>query len=98
MVNIRLILDSISHPICSVGSEILSRLLREDRNKFVKTPILLTLPDVASPTSTYYTKQYYINKKDIIKKIKLLTGKKFKIKFYENIPHDIPDSSFEGPF
>ena len=93
-----LILDSISHPICSIGSEILSQLLREKKIKFIKPPILLTLPDIASPTSTYYTKQYYISKKDIIKKIKLLTGKKFKIKFNENIPHDIPDSSFKGPF
>jgi len=93
-----LILDSISHPICSVGSEVLSQVLRENKIKFTKPPVLLTLPDVPSPTSTFYTKQYYISKKDILKKVKFLTGKKFKIEFNENKPHDVPDSSFKGPF
>ena len=93
-----LILDSISHPICSVGSEILSQISRDKRIKFAKPPVLLTLPDIPSPTSTYYTKEYYISKKDIIEKIKILTGKKLKLIFVENTPHDIPDVSFKGPF
>ena len=93
-----LILDSISHPICSVGSEILSQISREKRIKFAKPPVLLTLPDIPAPTSTYYTKEYYISKKDIIEKIKILTGKKLKSIFAENITHDIPDVSFKGPF
>ncbi len=81
-----------------MGSEILSQISRDKRIKFAKPPVLLTLPDIPSPTSTYYTKEYYISKKDIIEKIKILTGKKLKLIFVENTPHDIPDVSFKGPF
>ena len=93
-----LILDSISHPICSVGSEILSQIYRNNKIKLSKPPILLTLPDIASPTSTFYTKDFYISKLDIINKISLLIGKKLNINFQETNFHDVPDSKFKGPF
>ena len=60
--------------------------------------ILLTLPDIASPTSTFYTKDFYISKLDIINKISLLIGKKLNINFQETNFHDVPDSKFKGPF
>ncbi len=93
-----LILDTISHPICSIGSEILSQLYRNNKIKLTKAPVLLSLPDVPSPTSTYYTKDFYIKKKDIIDKISSLIGKKIKFNLNENILHDVPDSKFKGPF
>lgn len=93
-----LILDSISHPICSVGSEILSQLYREKNIKLTKPPLLLTLPDIPSPTSTFYTKDFYIKKSDIINCISKLTGKKLKNNSIDNYLHDVPDSKFKGPF
>tara|TARA_Y100000590_G_scaffold469409_1_gene656838 strand:+ start:10329 stop:11375 length:1047 start_codon:yes stop_codon:yes gene_type:complete len=93
-----LILDSISHPICSVGSEILSQIYRNKKIKLSKPPILLTLPDIASPTSTFYTKDFYVTKLDIINKISLLIGKSINISFKEKNLHDVPDSKFKGPF
>ena len=93
-----LILDSISHPICSVGSEILSQLYREKNIKLTKPPILLTLPDIPSPTSTFYTKDFYIKKSDIINSITKLTEKKIKYNSIDNYLHDVPDSKFKGPF
>lgn len=93
-----LILDTISHPFCSVGSEILSQLFRNKQIKLSNPPILLTLPDIPTPTSTFYTKDFYIKKIDIIKKINKLLGK--SIKYRESLIkfHDVPDLNFKGPF
>ena len=93
-----LILDTISHPICSIGSEILSQVYLDKEIKLSKPPLLLTLPDIPSPTSTFYTKDFYVSKQDIVNKIKILTNKKINIKFSNNISHDVPDLRFKGPF
>ncbi len=93
-----LVLDTISHPICSVGSEIISQIYLDKKIKLIKPPILLTLPDIPTPTSTFYTKNFYVSKQDILNKIKLLTNKKINIKLSNNIAHDVPDLKFKGPF
>ena len=93
-----LVLDTISHPICSIGSEIISQIYLDKEIKLVKPPILLTLPDIPSPTSTFYTKDFYVSKRDILNKIKILTNKKINIKLNNNIAHDVPDLKFKGPF
>jgi acetoin:2,6-dichlorophenolindophenol oxidoreductase subunit beta len=93
-----LILDSISHPICSIGSEIISQLYRNKNVKLTKSPILLTLPDIPTPTSIFYTKDFYVKKTDIVKKINHLLGKNIKFNLEEKNPHDVPDLKFKGPF
>ena len=93
-----LVLDTISHPVCSIGSEILSQIYLDKEIKLSKSPILLTLPDIPSPTSPFYTKDFYVSKKDIVKKIEILTNKKISIKLRDNIIHDVPDLKFKGPF
>ena len=93
-----LVLDTISHPICSIGSEIISQIYLDRKIKLTKPPILLTLPDIPSPTSAFYTKDFYVSKQDILKKIKILTNKKINIKLNNNIAHDVPDLKFKGPF
>lgn len=93
-----LVLDTISHPICSVGSELISQIYLDKKIKLVKPPILLTLPDIPSPTSTFYTKDFYVSKQDIINKIKLLTNKLKNIKLSNFVAHDVPDAKFKGPF
>lgn len=94
-----LVLDTISHPFCSIGSEILSQIFREKNLNLIKKPELLTLPDVPSPTSVFYTKEFYVKKKDILKKIGSLVNKKIKFNL-KNLDdqHDIPDINFKGPF
>jgi pyruvate dehydrogenase E1 component beta subunit len=93
-----LVLDTISHPICSVGSEIISQIYLDKEIKLIKPPVLLTLPDIPSPTSVFYTKDFYVSKQDILNKIKLLINKKINIKLNNNIAHDVPDLKFKGPF
>ena len=93
-----MILDSISHPICSIGSEILSQLYRNKNIKLSKPPVLLTLPDIPTPTSIFYTKDFYIKKIDIIKKINKLLGKNIRYDLIAKNLHDVPDLQFKGPF
>ena len=93
-----IVLDTISHPICSIGSEIISQTYQDKSIKLFKEPILVTLPDVPSPTSTFYSKDFYVSKKNILKKIELLINKKININLNDNIKHDVPNLNFKGPF
>ena len=93
-----LVLDTISHPICSIGSEIISQISQDKSIKLSKQPLLITLPDVPSPTGTFYTKDFYVNKKNILNKIELLLNRKINIHFNDNIKHDVPSLNFKGPF
>ena len=93
-----LVLDTISHPICSIGSEIISQISQDKSIKLSKQPLLITLPDVPSPTGTFYTKDFYVSKKNILNKIDLLLNRKINIHFNDNIKHDVPSLNFKGPF
>jgi len=94
-----LILDNMSFPYCSVGKDIISMIAEKNVKLLKKSPLLLTLPDMPTPTSYFQTKNYYISHKKIISKIEMLLGKKIKYKnFSKEINHDKPDSSFTGPF
>ena len=93
-----LVIDTVSHPICSVGSEIISQVSLDEKIKLKKTPILITLPDIPSPTSSFYFKDFYVTKYDILKKIEKLIDKKINLKFDNRISEDIPDIDFKGPF
>nr|ACA21554.1 acetoin dehydrogenase beta chain [Candidatus Pelagibacter ubique] len=95
-----LILDNSSTSFCSIGSEIISQLIRINKNIFKKEPNLLTLPDLPSPTSHYLSKEFYISSEKILASISKLLSK--KIKFNKQILrkelHDIPNQEFKGPF
>ena len=95
-----LILDNSSTSFCSIGSEIISQLSQLNKNIFKKEPLLLTLPDLPSPTSHYLTRNYYISSEKILSSISDLISK--KIKYDKSIlnkeAHDIPNKEFKGPF
>jgi pyruvate/2-oxoglutarate/acetoin dehydrogenase E1 component len=98
-----LIVDNMSHPICSIGDHILSYLHQTLRNRVNFISKILSLPDIPVPTSHYLTKYYYINSKVILKEISLLTSKNIKINSSNNKEltldsHDIPNKNFNGPF
>ena len=87
-----LILDNTSHEICSIGSEIVSKLIQQDNSIFKSEPILLQLPDVHQPTSYHLTKSYFISRRKIILSILKLLNKKHKnFSINENSHHDIID-------
>ena len=64
-----LILDNSSHEICSIGSEILSKIIQKNKSIFKIEPKLLFLPDVHQPASFYLTKNYFISKKTLLSAI-----------------------------
>jgi pyruvate dehydrogenase E1 component beta subunit len=92
-----LILDNSSHKFCSIGSEIISQLIQIEKNIFKKEPILLTIPEIPSPSSFYLTKDYYYNEKSIVCAFEKLLGKRINCYFPTKL-HDIPDPAFKGPF
>lgn len=92
-----LILDNSSHKFCSIGSEIISQLIQIEKNIFKKEPILLTIPEIPSPSSFYLTKDYYHNEKSIVCAFEKLLGKRINCYFPTKL-HDIPDPAFKGPF
>ena len=94
-----LILDNSSHSFCSVSSEIVSQLAQINSKIFKKTPVILNLPEIATPSSFFLTKKFYKSDEDIIKSIEKILSKKIRRYFKQNIlPHDVPDINFKGPF
>ena len=86
-----------------IGSEIISRISETCMEKLKSKPLRIGLPFVPTPSSRFLAKSYYLNKKRILisilqvlnkKKIKNNLSKKIK----SNIPIDVPDLSFKGPF
>ena len=87
-----LILDNSSHEICSIGSEILSKIIQQNKSIFKSEPRLLFLPDVHQPASFYLTKDFFISKKKLLLSISQLVNKKLNInEIYEDKFHDIID-------
>ena len=93
-----LIVDTISHPICSIGSEILSQIFLDNEIKLKKNPILISLPDIPTPTSFFYTKDFYVSKKKIFNSIEKILGRKLRYNLDLNEIHDVPNKNFKGPF
>ena len=58
------------------------------------------MPNSSEPTSYFMTKNFYNDYKTIVKKVlKIFKSKKsFKDDYDNNIKHDIPTSTFKGPF
>ena len=94
-----LILDNSSHSFCSVSSEIVSQLTAINPEVFKKKPLILNLPEIASPSSFYLTKEFYQSEDNLLKSIEKILNKKLKRYLKKNlIPHDVPDQNFTGPF
>ncbi len=94
-----LVLDNSSHSFCSVSSEIVSQLTIINPKVFIKKPLILNLPEIASPSSFYLTKKFYKSEEDLLKSIEKILNKKLKRYLKKNLlPHDVPDLNFTGPF
>jgi len=85
-----------------IGAEILSQII-EKNIKLNAKPIRLGLPFLPTPSTRFLANKYYINKKIILKSIlKILNKEKYELKLSKflksNIPVDVPDLNFKGPF
>jgi pyruvate dehydrogenase E1 component beta subunit len=85
-----------------VSAEILAFVSSSLFNLLKNPPIRIAFPDVCAPTSWSLTNNYYPTSVDIIKTVGSMLGvvvdvvKEFGVR--KNVPHDVPDSSFKGPF
>ena len=81
------------------ASEIVSQLTIINPKVFIKKPLILNLPEIASPSSFYLTKKFYKSEEDLLKSIEKILNKKLKRYLKKNLlPHDVPDQNFTGPF
>ena len=93
-----LILDT-GFEICSLASEILSKVISKNFNFLKSPPEILAMPDTSEPTSYGLTKNFYITENEIVNKcFKALKINKKIQKKSNNEHHDIPGDWFKGPF
>jgi len=94
------------HKILGIGAEIIAKLA-EENYKFNSPPIRLGMPDHPTPSSRSFIEKVYVDSEKILKAIfKLINiNKKTKYKIMKenefksnNLPKDIPDPKFKGPF
>ncbi len=86
-----------------VSSEIISRITENCLEKLKSKPLRIGLPFIPTPSSRFLAKSYYPNKKTILSSIlKILNKeeveKKLSKEVEANIPVDVPDLNFKGPF
>lgn len=89
-----------------IASEVITSVVENICNDLECPPQRICLPDVPTPTSHALTKYFYPGHVDIIKKVLKMLNKKGK--YVDNVlrleqksrqvPLDIPDLSFTGPF
>ncbi|MCG2717542.1 MAG: alpha-ketoacid dehydrogenase subunit beta [Nanoarchaeota archaeon] len=89
-----------------IAAEVISRVVEKAFDYLEYPPQRICLPDIPTPTSNALTKHFYPGHVDIIKKVLKMLNKKGK--YVDNIlrleqkprqvPLDVPDLSFTGPF
>lgn len=90
-----------SHPICSVASEIVSRVSTNLFSDLEVAPQMIASPDNPEPTSFGLTKHYHPTAETIVVRVANMLGKKIPILASEMLcaaPHDVPGEWFKGPF
>jgi pyruvate dehydrogenase E1 component beta subunit len=95
------------HIMYGISSELISSIVSHDIKLLKKNPIRLGLPDIPTPSSRGYVKDYYPNSKNIINSITNLLGlkqsksieilKSFE-KEFNTVNYDVPNNHFKGPF
>jgi pyruvate dehydrogenase E1 component beta subunit len=94
------------HKILGVGAEIITKLV-EEGYKFDLPPIRLGMPDHPTPSSRSFIDKVYVDSNKVLDaifrliKININLKNKIKKKVSEhsnNLPKDIPDPKFKGPF
>jgi len=85
------------------AGEIISRVSEKAFDKLNSPPQRITLPDLPTPSTPGLTKYYYPTHIDIVKKVFQMLNKekelkKLTFKKTSELPHDVPDKTFTGPF
>lgn len=86
---------------CGYAAEITARVTEKAYRSLRAAPRRIALPDCPTPTSPALTKDFYPGVREIVTAAaEILDVPMSRIAAFEpsNIPHDVPDSSFAGPF
>jgi pyruvate dehydrogenase E1 component beta subunit len=99
----RIILIDSGYKKFGIGAEILSQIMENNMNSLKHKPIRIGLPFAPTPSSRFLAKNYYPNKEKILSSIlDVMNKKKYKnylLKLIKSqIPVDVPDLNFKGPF
>lgn len=86
-----------------IGAEILSQIMESDIGKLKCKPTRIGLPFFPTPSTRILANNYYPNKKTILKTIlKMINKSSYQKKLLNllssDIPIDVPDLNFKGPF
>ncbi|KKS85427.1 MAG: pyruvate dehydrogenase E1 component subunit beta [Candidatus Gottesmanbacteria bacterium GW2011_GWA1_43_11] len=84
-----------------ISAEIITQVVEHQFNALRTAPLRLGLPDIPTPTTPALTKNFYPGPREIAQAVLQLTGKKADLNRLfpqSQLPHDIPDNSFTGPF
>ena len=100
----RLIVADLGWRTGGVGAEILARVAEKAFNDLKCSMKRISLPDAPTPTSRELTKVYYPRAMQIVQAVKDMLkiertkdDEEFELA-EKTVPHDVPDSSFTGPF
>ncbi|PIZ04869.1 MAG: alpha-ketoacid dehydrogenase subunit beta [Gammaproteobacteria bacterium CG_4_10_14_0_8_um_filter_38_16] len=87
-----------SQPMCSVASEIISRVSGHLFSQLKSAPQLIANPDNPEPTSFGLTKYYHPTAGDIVARVASMLAIKIPAMPESMRPHDVPGDWFKGPF
>lgn len=85
-----------------ISAEVIA-LVTENVYSVLKTkPVRITLPDIPTPTSPALIQHYYPRAVNVVNHVRSMLGIPGKLaqemRLIDNIPLDVPDKSFTGPF
>ncbi len=87
---------------CSIAAEVIALVAEKGHGIFKAKPQRITFPDVPTPTSPALAKYYYPRAVDIVNSIRPMFNLFRKLEeegeMTTNVPLDIPDKTFTGPF
>src|SRR3990167_1476348 len=87
-----------SQPMCSVASEIVSRVSCHLFSELTCAPQMIANPDNPEPTSFGLTKHYHPAAQDIVARVAQMLDVKIPAMPLSACPHDVPGDWFKGPF
>ena len=87
-----------SQPMCSVASEIISRVSCNLFSELQSAPQLIANPDNPEPTSFGLTKYYHPTAENIVQRVAQMLNVKIPAMKLSACAHDVPGDWFKGPF
>lgn len=97
----RIVVYEPSHSICSIGSEVISRLTQQSMDLLVSNPVQIAYPEIPEPTSHGVIGDYIPRALFLVEKIASLFDKSLSDEQRDRLRpeyFDSPNPEFKGPF